>query len=116
VTLEFPQWAMLMPRLIVGDKDKVWPVHASRPFLWVTIQSTVPSRCNTENEVIGDFVEMSAVNGVVEDMRWYRKGIPRAALRKGSSIDNVDCAWNLSDIDSQKGGSTNILCLSTNSH
>jgi hypothetical protein len=52
----------------------------------------VPFRCNTVNEVIGDFVEIRAVMGVVEEIRWYKNGMPRTALRKGSSIESVDCA------------------------
>jgi hypothetical protein len=71
----------------------VWPVHASKAFLCVTIQSTVPLRCSTDSEVIGDLVEMSAVIGVVEDIRWYKKGMPRMALLKGPRIESVDCAY-----------------------
>jgi hypothetical protein len=52
----------------------------------------VPLRCSTVKDVRGDFVDISAVMGVVEEIRWYKKGIPRTALRKGSRIESVDCA------------------------
>jgi len=52
----------------------------------------VPLRCNTVKEVRGDFVDIKAVSGLEEEIRWYRKGMPRAARRKGFSIERVDCA------------------------
>jgi len=52
----------------------------------------VPLRCNTAKEVSGDFVDIRAIIGLVEEIRWYRKGMPRMARRKGSKMDNVDCA------------------------
>jgi hypothetical protein len=52
----------------------------------------VPLRCSRVKDVRGDFVDISAVMGVVEEIRWYKKGIPSAALRKGSRIESVDCA------------------------
>lgn len=45
-------------------------------------------------EVVGDFVAMSAVIGLVDDILWYKKGMPRAVLRKGSRIERVDWAWS----------------------
>ena len=68
------------------------PVHASNALRCVTIQSIVPFRCSTVKEVSGDFVDIRAVMGVVEEIRWYKNGIPRTALRKGSRIESVDCA------------------------
>lgn len=44
-------------------------------------------------DVRGDFVDIRAVMGLVEDIRWYKNGMPRTARRKGSSMDSVDCAW-----------------------
>ena len=69
VIFELPRCAKLIPRFMVGDTDNVWPVHARRPFLCVIIQSSVPFRCITDIDVIGDFVEMSTVIGVVEETR-----------------------------------------------
>ena len=40
--------------------------------------------------VVGDFVETRAVNGLVDDILWYRNGMPSAALRKGSRMESVD--------------------------
>jgi hypothetical protein len=50
--------------------DKVWPVQARRAERWVTIQSTVPLRWITDIEVMGLFVEIKAVIGVADEMRW----------------------------------------------
>lgn len=55
--------------LVVGLIDNVCPVHASSAFLCAIIQSNVPSRCTTAKEVIGDFVEMSALIGEA-DVIW----------------------------------------------
>lgn len=77
---------------IVGETDSVCPVQANKAFRCATIQSTVPLRCRTVKEVSGDFVEISAVIGLVEEIFWYRKGIPRTARRIGSRIDRVDWA------------------------
>lgn len=88
-----PQCARLIPRFAVGETESVWPVQARRAFRCATIQSTVPLRCNTVKEVSGDLVDIKAVMGLVEEIRWYRKGIPSAARRKGSRMDKVDCAW-----------------------
>lgn len=35
---------------------------------------------------------MRAVMGVVDEMRWYRKGIPRGARWMGEKRERVDCA------------------------
>lgn len=53
-----------------GVTVRVWPVQARRAERWATIQSVVPSRCSTVNVVVGAFVDISAVRGVVEVMRW----------------------------------------------
>lgn len=52
-----------------GVTERVWPVHARSAFRCVTIQSTVPLRCTTTIDVIGDLVEMRAVIGLVEVIR-----------------------------------------------
>lgn len=75
---------------MVGETDIVWPVHANSPFLCVIIQSTVPSRCITTKELIGDLLEMRAAIGLVEDIFWYKNGMPKAAPLKGLRIDKVD--------------------------
>jgi len=68
-------------------------------------------------EVRGDFVDIKAVSGLVEEIRWYRKGMPRVARRKGSSIERVDCALNTISKRSFFGnGHADILCLSTDSN
>lgn len=54
--------------LMVGLTDREWPVHASSACRCATIQSKVPSRCITAKEVIGDLVEMSVVNGLIDDI------------------------------------------------
>lgn len=53
---------------MVGLTDREWPVHASSACRCATIQSKVPSRCITAKEVIGDLVEMSVVNGLIDDI------------------------------------------------
>jgi hypothetical protein len=58
-----------MLRFAEGDIASVWPVQARRAFLCATIQSTVPLRCNTVKEVMGDLVDIRAVIGLVEVMR-----------------------------------------------
>jgi hypothetical protein len=55
--------------LAEGDIESVCPVQARSAFLCVTIQSTVPLRCKTVNEVIGDLVDINAVMGLVEEIR-----------------------------------------------
>lgn len=45
----------------LGFKLNVCPVHASRAFRLATIQSSLPSKCTTTSDVMGDFVAMSAV-------------------------------------------------------
>lgn len=72
--------------------DIVWPVQASRARP-ASIQSVVPSRLTVVIEVKEALVDISAVTGLVEEIRWYRKGILRNALRKGSSIESVETAW-----------------------
>jgi hypothetical protein len=54
----------------VGETERVWPVHASSAFRCATIQSTVPLRCNTVKEVSGDLVDIRAVIGLVDRIRW----------------------------------------------
>jgi hypothetical protein len=51
-----------------GARLRVWPVHARREFRDATIQSSRPSRCTTTRDVMGDFVAIRAVKGVVEDI------------------------------------------------
>jgi len=75
-----------------GVGASVWPVQASRALRWATIQSVVPSRWRTEKVVLGDLVAMRAVMGVVDEMRWYRKGMPRKARRRGERRERVDWA------------------------
>lgn len=41
---------------------------------------------------MGDFVEIRAVRGVEDEMRWYRKGTPRKARVKGERMESVDWA------------------------
>ena len=53
---------------IVGFIERVCPVQASNALLWAIIQSIVPLRCTTVKEVMGDFVEMRAVMGLVDDI------------------------------------------------
>lgn len=72
------------------DIDKVCPVQASSAFLCEIIQSVVPSRCNTENVVVGVLAAINAVIGDVAVIRWYKKGTPKATLVRGFSTDKVD--------------------------
>lgn len=72
----------------------MYPVQAKSAFLCATIQSTVPLRWRTVNEVMGDLVDIMAVIGLVEVMRWYKKGMPSAARRKGPSMESVDCVFH----------------------
>jgi hypothetical protein len=54
---------------MVEETESVYPVQASSAFRCATIQSTVPLRCNTVKEVKGDFVDIKAVIGVVDEIR-----------------------------------------------
>lgn len=53
-------------------------------------QSVVPSSCRIERVVGVEGVAMRAVSWVVEVMRWYRKGMPLRARRKGVSRRRVE--------------------------
>lgn len=53
-----------------GVGVRVWPVHAKREERLVTIQSVVPSRWRMEKVVVGLAVDIRAVMGVVEVIRW----------------------------------------------
>lgn len=75
-----------------GVRLKLCPVHANSAFRCATIQSSLPSRCTTTSELMGDFGPIRAVYGVVEEVRWYMKGMPKKARRKGSSRERVDTA------------------------
>jgi hypothetical protein len=44
----------------------------------------------TAKDVIGDFADIRAVSGEVDDIFWYRKGIPRKVRRKGSRTERVE--------------------------
>lgn len=68
-----------------GVTERLMPDHASRAFRWAMRQSVVPSRWRIAKVVCVDGVEIRALIGVVEVMRWYRKGIPVRARRKGVS-------------------------------
>lgn len=87
-----PQCASDRPLWILEDSESVCPVQASSALRWATCQSVVPSRWRTEKVVVGDLVEIRAVIGVVEEIRWYRKGTPNGALARGFNSDNVDWA------------------------
>ncbi len=69
VNSEEPQWARGSWCRIRGATARVYPVQASKAVLWDTIQSVAPSKCSTENVVVGDLVDIIAVSGVVEVMR-----------------------------------------------
>ena len=43
---------------------------------------------------MGDLVANSAVYGVVDEIRWYRNGIPNTARRKGPSSERLDTAFS----------------------
>lgn len=75
-----------------GVRLRLCPVHAKRAFRCAIIQSSLPSRCTTTSELMGDFVPMRALYGVVEEVRWYMKGMPKRARRKGSRRESVDTA------------------------
>ena len=64
-------------RLIVGRTVNELPVHATRAFLCVTIQSIVPSSCTTAKEVMEDLVATSAVRGLVDEI-WQGQHLPPA--------------------------------------
>lgn len=68
--------------LIVGRIDNERPVHASRAFLCVTIQSTAPVSCTTAKEVTGDRTEIRAVTGLVDET-WL--GVNNKVSRMGTS-------------------------------
>lgn len=70
VNSDEPQWATGSRYWIRGVTLNECPVHARSADLCATIQSVVPSRCSIENVVVGDLVDINAVSGVVEDMRW----------------------------------------------
>jgi hypothetical protein len=53
-----------------AEGARVCPVQANSAFLCEIIQSVVPSRWRTVKVVVGDFVDIKAVMGVVAEMRW----------------------------------------------
>ena len=75
----------------LGLIESVVPVHASSVFP-VSIQSTVPFIWMAAIDVIAGCVEMIAVIGLVEATLWYKNGICKTALRKGSKMESVDVA------------------------
>ena len=68
----------------------VVPVHASSAFRCASFQSVVPSSCNTAKEVMGDFVDINAPMGEVAVTRWYKKGMPTRARRRGERNRSVE--------------------------
>lgn len=79
--------------------DRERPVQASSARRWATIQSTEPLRWTTAKDVLGDRTETKAVTGLAEDTFWYRKGMPTAALRKGSNAlkDETTCGMTVNN-------------------
>lgn len=69
---------------------RAFPVQARRALRCATFQSVVPVRCSTAREVHVDFGEMSAVIGVADVRRWYRKGMPMRARRSGERSLRVE--------------------------
>ena len=90
----FPQCARPSFTLYCGFVLKVWPVHASNACLWLTTQSCLPSRLTVTMLDMGDLVEMRAVTGVVEEIFWYRKGMPTGARLKGSRKESVESVFS----------------------
>ena len=66
----FPQCASPNFTLYCGFNLRVWPVQASNAFLWLTIQSSLPSMLTETMLDMGAFVETRAVTGLVEDTFW----------------------------------------------
>jgi hypothetical protein len=52
----------------LGLTDRACPLQASNADLWAIIQSSLPSRCTVAKEVRGDFVDIRAVIGEVDDI------------------------------------------------
>lgn len=65
-----PQCARPNFALYCGFNDSVCPVHASNACRWDMIQSCLPSRCTVTMEDMGDFVDMRAVTGLVDEIFW----------------------------------------------
>lgn len=53
-----------------GVTERLLPDQASRAFRWAMRQSVVPSRWRIEKVVCVEGVEIRALIGVVEVMRW----------------------------------------------
>lgn len=58
------------------------------------IQSCLPSRLTVTMLETGDLVETRAVTGVVEEIFWYKKGIPTGARLKGSRKERVESVFS----------------------
>ena len=56
--------------LSFGVMVSVRPVHARRAERWRSLQSVVPSSCRMQNVVCLEGVEIRAVYGVGDVMRW----------------------------------------------
>jgi hypothetical protein len=52
----------------VGLIERAWPVQASNAARCATIQSTVPFKFTTANDVMGDRTDIKAVRGLVDDI------------------------------------------------
>jgi hypothetical protein len=74
----------------VGATFSERPVHARRALRCVIFQSDVPSRWRMVREVLVEGVEIIAERDVVDVIRWYRKGMPLMARRKGVRRRRVD--------------------------
>lgn len=53
-------------------------------------QSCRPSMLTETMLEMGDFVETRAVTGLVEEIFWYKNGMPTGPRRKGSRTERVD--------------------------
>lgn len=56
-------------RFIEGVTESVWPVKASKD-LPTSIQSVVPSRLTVVMDVLVALLEIRAVMGLMEEIRW----------------------------------------------
>lgn len=57
-------------------------------------QSCLPSRLTVTMLEMGDLVETSAVTGVVDEIFWYKNGMPTGARLNGSRKERVDSVFS----------------------
>jgi len=81
-----------------GFTERAWPVQARRAFRCATIQSRRPSRFIVEKDEEVVLVPTMAVRGDVDEIFWYRKGIPSGRRLMGERRERVDITFSIEPV------------------